>query len=71
MDGQWNNTRRPPRRTEGILPVVRQLNSVRRETGRRFNNSRSLMKSGVVFAGVISFSVSFIISICERTMRPR
>ena len=44
MDGQWNNTRRPPRRTKGILPVVRQLNSVRRETGRRFNNSFSLIK---------------------------
>ena len=44
MDGQWNNTRRPPRRTKGILPVVRQLNSVRRETGRRFNSSFSSIK---------------------------
>ena len=44
MDGQWNNTRLPPRRTEGILPVVRQLNSVRRETGRRFNSSFSSIK---------------------------
>jgi hypothetical protein len=71
MDGQWNNTRRPPSRTKGILPFARQLNSVRRETGIRRNNSRSLMKSGVVFAGAICFSVSFIISICERTMRSR
>ena len=45
MDGQWNNTRRPPRRTEGILPLVRQLNNVRRETGRRFNNVFSSIKS--------------------------
>src|ERR1017187_1617872 len=44
-EGQWNKTRLPPgSRTQGILPVSRQANSVRRETGRRFNSSFSSMK---------------------------
>jgi hypothetical protein len=43
-DGQWKSTRRPPSRTEGIFPFVRQLNSVRRETGSRFSSSFSFMK---------------------------
>jgi hypothetical protein len=36
--------RRPPSRTQGILPVVRQLNSVRRLTGNRASNCFSSMK---------------------------
>jgi len=56
---------------EGILPDVRQLCSVRLDTGNRRNISAASMKSGVVLAGIVCFSVSLIISICERTMRSR
>lgn len=65
MDGQWNRIRRPPRFTEGILPVVRQLKSVRRETGRRFNSSFSPMKSDSL-AGVFSDGALLVfVSICD------
>ena len=36
--------RRPPSRTQGILPVVRQLNNVRRQIGNRASNCFWLMK---------------------------
>jgi len=36
--------RDPPSRTQGILPVLRQLNNVRREIGNRDSNCFWLMK---------------------------
>ena len=54
--------RRPPSRTQGILPVVRQLNNVRREIGNRASNCFWSMKP-VSPADVWLFSARMPISV--------
>src|ERR1035437_5287838 len=59
--------RRPPSRTQGILPDVRQLNNVRRLIGNFASSCFSSMKSaspdGVCFGSLFMAAVSQIVGV--------